>query len=1046
MDIKELPFTSREIELTEEPELEDLKELRISQGINVWSTNQNLLEKQALHEIEVFAEENDNLEDVNKPDIKNDGRTILNIESYLKSQVDDRSKELANTISKKTHKHHKSKKLKHKHDWNSNESHNIEQVCTVAQNLVDNENIDNLAAEEDCDKDWSGSEYIPSEGELDSDYDAQGSNKPEKVYTAKRKRKEDKSDHIIEKVKDDGLLQNYKYRLDLYYKELEKELSSNQNETEEYHLLKGGLKIPIKLWNNLYSYQQDGVTWLWTLHQKSTGGLLGDEMGLGKTVQIIVFLQSLEYSRIVSSHGRFNGLGPSLIVCPTTVIHQWVKHFHEWAPEFRVAVLHQSGSYQGNKAELIKDIHKNKGIIITTYLGILKYKGNLLEYTWHYVILDEGHKIRNPTAKVSIAVKEFRTPYRIMLTGSPMQNNLTELWSLFDFTNPGMLGNLTTFQEHFATPFCMEATALSVATALKNIITPFLLRRSKNEVQHNICLPNKSEQVLFCSLTDEQRDLYKGYLMSEHVNMILGRGTKNWFSESYTRGNVLVAITTLRKICNHPDIYLCEADENHKNGEDALPEEKFGYYKRSGKMVVVSALLKIWKKQGHRVLLFTQGRAMIIIFQEFLEQQGYKYLKMDGSTSVSSRQTLIDKFNQDSSYDVFLLTTRVGGLGVNLTGANRVIIFDPDWNPATDTQARERAWRIGQDKQVTIYRLLSAGTIEEKMYQRQVWKQLLSNKVLLDPRTNKFFRTSDLHDLFSLQETTDSHPETANIFHESRVRIQESIKRKERAKNKKRKNIPATATESTSSEVQFSEDKIQAMKNLAQQIAKSLSQNKEEKPAPKKTSYQLELEVERQLKLKEKQELKKMTAQELLLYNKEKANQKEDDTSNIIDDCETNASFSKALEYSETTAKLHHILNSGKVKDPDEVKKKAVDIRKTIANVKTDMPVIRSGVDSSENNSNDSVRRFNSDVSSRKKKHKRKDKCRPIVDKSGIIDGERVDGLVKSEVKKIKRDKKKKEHDNESQDDFVLGKLFAKKGVSGALQHDSIIRSGTPRE
>lgn len=205
-------------------------------------------------------------------------------------------------------------------------------------------------------------------------------------------------------------------------------------------------------------------------------------------------------------------------------------------------------------------------------------------------------------------------------------------------------------------------------------------------------------------------------------------------------------------------------------------------------MIVVSALLKIWKKQNHRVLLFTQSRAMILIFEEFLRQQGYKYLKMDGGTSVGSRQPLIDKFNQDNSYFVFLLTTRVGGLGVNLTGANRVIIYDPDWNPATDTQARERAWRIGQEKQVTIYRLLSAGTIEEKvfffwqkncdlinfffffqMYQRQVWKQLLSNKVLIDPKTQKFFKTSDLHDLFSLQEQTDSNPETANIFRNSRV-------------------------------------------------------------------------------------------------------------------------------------------------------------------------------------------------------------------------------------------------------------------------------------
>lgn len=244
-------------------------------------------------------------------------------------------------------------------------------------------------------------------------------------------------------------------------------------------------------------------------------------MGLGKTVQIIAFLQALQYSRIVS--GRFHGLGPTIIVCPATVIYQWVKHFHEWCPEFRVAVLHQSGTFQGHKSQLIKELHKSSGIIITSYLGILKFKGNLLEHNWHYIILDEGHKIRNPTTKISVALKQFRTPHRLMLTGSPMQNNLTELWSLFDFTNPGMLGNLNTFQEHFITPILrggfanstpmQEAAARSVATALKNVITPYFLRRTKNEVQHHISLPNKSEQVLFCSLTPEQRDLYKGFLM-----------------------------------------------------------------------------------------------------------------------------------------------------------------------------------------------------------------------------------------------------------------------------------------------------------------------------------------------------------------------------------------------------------------------------------------------------------------------------------------------------------------------------------------------------
>lgn len=190
-----------------------------------------------------------------------------------------------------------------------------------------------------------------------------------------------------------------------------------------------------------------------------------------------------------------------------------------------------------------------------------------------------------------------------------------------------------------------EATALQVATTLKDLITPFLLRRSKKEVQEHINLPDKTEQVLFCSLTETQRDLYKGYLMSDHISSLLSstNSSKRWFAENRTRANVFISIITLRKICNHPDIYLYDADEASKN-------EEWGFYKKSGKMVVVSALLKIWKRQNHRVLLFTQSRQMITILEIFLKQQGYKYLKMDGSTAVTSRQSLINKFNNVSIF------------------------------------------------------------------------------------------------------------------------------------------------------------------------------------------------------------------------------------------------------------------------------------------------------------------------------------------------------------------------------------------------------------
>ncbi|XP_063918489.1 DNA excision repair protein ERCC-6-like [Zophobas morio] len=963
---------------------EELSQLALQQGISVWGQNQQTLEEQALQELNILTKQNttEDTEDGEVIENKKEATfSSLDINSYIQRQEElrkiqeykktlqvnnNKSKVIADKISDK---YKKKKKRK-------NENH---QKVVVEKKVKLDETLDEKAHS-------SGSEYVPSE-ESESEYVPSNCLQP-------RKKKNTSDTTKFVKVKDDGCLNFFKKRLEEYYKHLESEnVLEDDPDNLDFYTIKGGLKIPIRIWCNLYTYQQEGIRWLWNIHRQSSGGILGDEMGLGKTVQVIGFLAGLEYSQVIS-HDRFKGLGPTLIVCPVTVIHQWVQHFHDWAPEFRVAVLHQTGSYQGKTPNLIKEMTKSKGVVITSYGGILKYIDYLTQYDWHYLILDEGHKIRNPNAKISIAVKQIRTPHRLMLSGSPMQNNLQELWSLFDFTNPGMLGNLNTFMEHFNNPIVQggfvnstpmqEATALSVATTLKNVITPYLLRRSKDEVQSHISLPNKTEQVLFCSLTEEQVDLYKGYLMSDHIGSILGKNMKNWFSENQTRANVLIAITALRKICNHPDIYLHEADEAEKNIEEQPVEHQFGYYKKSGKMIVVSALLKIWKKQKHRVLLFTQSRAMITVFEEFLKQQEYKYLKMDGSTAVRSRQTLINKFNEDSSYDVFLLTTRVGGLGVNLTGADRVIIYDPDWNPATDTQARERAWRIGQDKEVTIYRLLSAGTIEEKMYQRQVWKQLLSNKILLDPKTHKFFKSSSLHDLFSLPaDNAATGPETANIFRESRVKLQE------RMQEKKKK-----------SSVEFSEDKIQAMKKLAQEIAKNIAKPPEQEV--KKTSYQLHLEEERQKKLEERQQLKRLTVMELRNLNREKDKERPESPVNKVDDCNATVSFATALEYSETNAKLYHELKGDRITKSVEVKKK-----------------------------------------SKKKHSKSKEKEQCVVDRSGTVDGEKVDGLVKTEIKEVQKSENSTKSDD--QDQYILHKLFARKGVSGALQHDSVVNSGVKK-
>ncbi|KAJ7324478.1 hypothetical protein JRQ81_017498 [Phrynocephalus forsythii] len=590
-------------------------------------------------------------------------------------------------------------------------------------------------------------------------------------YQSSEEEEEDAGKRRIKKCRDDGDGDYYQQRLRRWRRQQLKDKEERQMAGEESDESDAefpeGYRVPGFLFKKLFKYQQTGVRWLWELHCQQVGGILGDEMGLGKTIQIIAFLAGLSYSKIRTrgSNYRFRGLGPTVIVCPTTVMHQWVKEFHTWWPPFRVAVLHETGSYANKKAKLIQEIAACNGILITSYSYVRLLQDNIYKYNWHYVILDEGHKIRNPNAAITVACKQFSTPHRIILSGSPMQNNLKELWSLFDFVFPGKLGTLPVFMEQFSVPITMGGysnaspvqvqTAYKCACILRDTINPYLLRRMKADVKMSLSLPGKNEQVLFCRLTEEQYQVYKQFIDSKEVYQILN-GEMQIFS----------GLVALRKICNHPDLFSGGPKILKGVSDEELNEDDhFGFWKRSGKMIVVESLLKIWHKQGHRVLLFTQSRQMLHILEAFLKQKDYSCIKMDGTTTIASRQPLVARFNEDTSVFIFLLTTRVGGLGINLTGADRVIIYDPDWNPSTDTQARERAWRIGQTKEVTVYRLLTAGTIEEKIYHRQIFKQFLTNRVLKDPKQRRFFKSNDLCELFTLSSPDGTQEtETSAIF------------------------------------------------------------------------------------------------------------------------------------------------------------------------------------------------------------------------------------------------------------------------------------------
>ncbi|XP_071482267.1 DNA excision repair protein ERCC-6-like [Diadema antillarum] len=774
--------------------------------------------------------------------------------------------------------------------------------------------------------------------------------------------------------------------------------SSSISDSEEEDVdLDGGFKIPARIWKRLYRYQKIGVKWLWELHRQKAGGIIGDEMGLGKTIQIIAFLAGLRTSRLLNKGFSYRGLGPVLIVCPATVLHQWVKEFQTWYPEMRVAVLHESGSFSGKKKEyLVRDMVKGHGVLITSFSNVRLRQELLLQFNWHYVILDEGHKIRNPDAEITLACKQFRTPHRLILTGSPMQNNLRELWSLIDFVFPGKLGTLPVFMQQFSVPIIQGGyanaskvqvqTAYKCACILRDTISPYLLRRLKADVRHSLQLPSKNEQVLFCHLTEDQTQVYEDYLASKECNLIL-RGEYQVFA----------GLITLRKICNHPDLVSGGPKiYSHQNlaDDDLTEDQRFGYWKRSGKMIVVESLLKLWKKQNHRVLLFSQSKQMLDIMEDYVKDY-YTYMRMDGTTSIGSRQPLINKFNSDPNIFLFLLTTRVGGLGVNLTGANRVVIFDPDWNPSTDTQARERSWRIGQKRQVTIYRLLTAGTIEEKIYHRQIFKQFLTNRVLKDPRQRRFFKSNDLFELFTLG-TADKgkSTETSAIF------------------------------AGTGSEVRPDAPRSKASIGPLTKLGRSKGAAEEAADRRRKRAEVIQREM-----------LQRKQARNERLGIKVEA----DGGSGYVNGA-VSSSVSASHSFHSNSTSFHASQGDRTAVSETHSLNQASEERDTMS------PPKRQRLNSTdrEHSCPEDPHPSNSLSGVKKKKLKSSAEKRRRK-KDAKIDGQRIPHLAKHRTFIPKKEEEEEETaKNADQDNYVLQKLFKKSGVHSALQHDNIMQSANP--
>lgn len=455
-------------------------------------------------------------------------------------------------------------------------------------------------------------------------------------------------------------------------------------------------------------YQVAGLNWLISLHENGISGILADEMGLGKTLQTISFLGYLRHIMGIT--------GPHLITVPKSTLDNWKREFTRWTPEVNVLVL------QGAKEErqqLIADRLESEDfdVCITSYEMILREKSHLKKFAWEYIIIDEAHRIKNEESSLAQVIRLFNSRNRLLITGTPLQNNLHELWALLNFLLPDVFGDSDAFDQWFS---AQDRDQDTVVQQLHRVLRPFLLRRVKADVEKSL-LPKK-EVNLYVGMADMQVKWYQK-ILEKDIDAVNGAGGKK---ESKTR--LLNIVMQLRKCCNHP--YLFEGAEP---GPPYTTDEHLVY--NAGKMLVLDKLLKRMQAQGSRVLIFSQMSRLLDILEDYCVFREYKYCRIDGSTAHEDRIAAIDDYNKpDSEKFVFLLTTRAGGLGINLTSADIVVLYDSDWNPQADLQAMDRAHRIGQTKQVVVYRFVTDNAIEEKVLERAAQKLRLDQLVIQQGR------------------------------------------------------------------------------------------------------------------------------------------------------------------------------------------------------------------------------------------------------------------------------------------------------------------------
>ncbi|RDW91257.1 chromatin-remodeling complex ATPase [Coleophoma crateriformis] len=455
-------------------------------------------------------------------------------------------------------------------------------------------------------------------------------------------------------------------------------------------------------------YQVAGLNWLISLHENGISGILADEMGLGKTLQTISFLGYLRHIMGIT--------GPHLVVVPKSTLDNWKREFNNWTPEVNVLVL-QGAKEERNNLINERLIDEKFDVCITSYEMILREKSHLKKFAWEYIIIDEAHRIKNEESSLAQVIRVFNSRNRLLITGTPLQNNLHELWALLNFLLPDVFGEAEAFDQWFSGQGEDQDT---VVQQLHRVLRPFLLRRVKADVEKSL-LPKK-EVNLYIGMSDMQVKWYKK-ILEKDIDAVNGAGGKR---ESKTR--LLNIVMQLRKCCNHP--YLFEGAEP---GPPYTTDEHLVV--NAGKMVMLDKLLVRMKKQGSRVLIFSQMSRLLDILEDYCVFREFKYCRIDGGTAHEDRIAAIDDYNREGSEKfIFLLTTRAGGLGINLTSADIVVLYDSDWNPQADLQAMDRAHRIGQKKQVVVYRFVTENAIEEKVLERAAQKLRLDQLVIQQGR------------------------------------------------------------------------------------------------------------------------------------------------------------------------------------------------------------------------------------------------------------------------------------------------------------------------